>query len=55
MNVEKANRIHDRKFNKICEQYLVKQTITQNEFIQEAEKLKAKLNKQKYTAAGIRD
>lgn len=55
MNVEKANRIYNRKFNEICEEFLVKQTITQDEFIQKRDRLKAKLNRQKYEAAGIRD
>lgn len=54
MNVEKANRIFNRKFNKICEELFVKQTITEDEFIQKTEKLKEKLNRQKYEAAGIR-
>lgn len=54
MNIGKANRIYNRKFNKVCEEFLVRQTITQDEFIQKVQKLKDKLNKQKYTAAGIR-
>lgn len=54
MTVVKANRIYNRKFNEICEEFLVKQTITQDEFIQKWNRLKAKLNRQKYEAAGIR-
>jgi hypothetical protein len=54
MNVEKANRIFNRKFSKITEEYFVRETLTEDEFIQKWDKLKAKLNRQKYTAAGIR-
>jgi hypothetical protein len=54
MNVEKANRIHNHKFNKLCEKLFITKTITEDEFIQKHEKLRAKLNKQKYRAAGIR-
>ena len=55
MTVDKANRIFNRKFSVLCEQYFVAETITEDEFIQKWDKIRAKLDKQKYTAAGIRD
>lgn len=54
MNVEKANRVFNRKFSVLCEQYFVAETITEDEFIQKWDQIKAKLDRQKYEAAGIR-
>jgi hypothetical protein len=55
MNVAKANRVYNRKFSVLCERYFVAETITEDEFIQKWDKIRAKLNRQKYEAAGIRD
>lgn len=54
MTVDKANRIYNRKFSEICEAYFVAQTLTEDEFIQKWDQFRAKLNRQKYEAAGIR-
>lgn len=40
MNKRKAERVYNRKFNKICKAYFVDQTLTEDEFLEKWETLR---------------